>query len=135
MAALPVEQVGVEARCTSFSNSSAVYQSFWETCPGGPQPFGIPVSSGDAVSVAVYYNQSTGNFQFTFVNNTKATGSEMTEPCKHNSTCDKTTEVIVEVQTPGPPEYDLPDFGSVSFSGTTVTSFDGTKGDLCSGSL
>ncbi|MGB6455671.1 MAG: G1 family glutamic endopeptidase [Streptosporangiaceae bacterium] len=131
-----LEQVGVQARCTSFANSSAQYFSFYERVPDGYVPLPVPVSPGNSISVSVYYDQSNNQYQFGFQNNTTSTGTSVEVTCPSGSTCEnKTAEVIAEVVDPGPPEYDMPDFGSVSFSGTTVTSYDGTKGDLCKGSL
>ncbi len=128
-----VEQVGVQANCTSFADSSANYFFFYEMAPDGyVKVTDVPVTAGDSVSVSVYYDQSSGVYQFTLENNTTSTGTAYEATCPVGYTCEnKTAEVIAEVDDPGPPEYDLPDFGTVTFSGTTVTSYDGTKGDLC----
>lgn len=129
-----VEQVGIQARCTSFANSSARYFAFYEMVPNGYVTIPVPVSPGNSISVSTYYNQSSNDYQLNFQNNTTLTGEIAIATCP--TTCDnKTAEVIAEDVGGGPPTYDMPNFGSVSFSSTTVTSYDGTHGDLCRGSL
>ncbi len=104
--------------------------------PGNPEPVtppgNYPVIAGDSVAVSVYYNQSTGFYTMTFVNKTKGY-TYTTNPlaCTTGNCNNKTAEAIVEDPGDGVPILDLDDFGNVPFSGTTVTSLDGTKGDLC----
>jgi Peptidase A4 family len=134
-----VEQIGVLETCTS--HSAAEYQPFWEMFPDGyhflDPDLAVPVEPGDSISVSVYYDQSTSTYSFSFQDNTTGAGTvSAPQKCPSDSTCENhTAEVVVENPPPGAPDIDMPDFGSVSFSGTTVTSYDGTKGDLCTGSL
>ncbi len=133
-----LEQVGLYADCQSYANSGSngpVYKSFYETVPDGPTFMAEPVSPGDSISVSVYYDQSTKDYSFYFSNNTQGMSETVPNiPCPTSSCGNKTAEVIAEVNYPGPPENLLPDFGTLTFSGTTVTSYDGTKGDLCGSS-
>jgi Peptidase A4 family len=136
-----VEQVGVEGWC-EHGQSGPEYKAFWDiyTSPSSTQnnvPLAIPVSPGDSISVSVYYDQSTSTYSFVLDDNTTGAGwTSVPESCPSGYTCEnKTAEVIAEDPGGGPPVYDLADFGSEAFSGTTVTSYDGTKGDLCKSSL
>lgn len=134
-----LEQVGLYAYCPTHANSGVngpVYKSFYETVPDGPVFTFEPVSPGDSVSVSVYYTQGSKDYSFYFSNNSQGSSTTVPNiPCPTSSCGNKSAEVIAEVNYPGPPGNDMPDFGSVSFSSTTVTSYDGTKGDLCKSSL
>jgi hypothetical protein len=130
-----VEQVGVEGWCKT-GQSGPEYEPFWDiyTSLSSPQyevPLAVPVSPGDSISVSVYYDQSTSTYSFTLNDNTTGAGW-ISAPESCGSACEnKTAEVIAEDPGGGPPVNDLANFGSEVFSGTTVTSYDGTKGDLC----
>jgi hypothetical protein len=128
-----VEQIGVQANCTSQS-AAATYTLFYEMAPAGQIPErSYPIKPGDSISVSVYYDQSNKVYDFTYTNHTE--GNPFTKDgvaCVAGCT-NTTAEVIAEDPSGGVGTVDLADFGSVSFSGTTVTSLDGTKGDLCTG--
>jgi Peptidase A4 family len=130
-----VEQIGVQTSCSS-TKAAPVYKLFYEMFPTNANPIypagSHPISGGDSVAVSVYYDQSTTAYTMTFVNKTK--GYTYTTPsllCISGTCNNKTAEAIVEDPGGGVPTYDLDDFEEVPFSSTTVTSFDGTKGDLC----
>jgi len=130
-----VEQIGVQTSCSS-TKAAPVYKLFWQMFPTNSNPVypagSHPISGGDSVAVSVYYDQSTTDYTMTFVNKTK--GYTYTTPsllCISGNCYNKTAEAIVEDPGSGVPTYDLDDFEEVPFSGTTVTSYDGTKGDLC----
>lgn len=132
-----VEQDGVGAYCTS-KTGSPTYFAFWEiVTDNSPQSIPRTVKAGDSISISTYYDQSNGKYQFVFDDKSDSAGTWTSpyETCASGECQNTTAEVIVENPGGGPPTYDMPDFGSVTLSGTTVTSYDGTKGDLCAGSL
>ncbi len=136
-----VEQVGAEGWCVT-GQSGPGYEAFWDIYTSSSTvqhevPLAIPVSPGDSISVSVYYDQSTSTYSFLLEDNTTGAGwISPPESCPSGYTCENTTaEVVAEAPGGGPKYgYNLADFGSDTFSGTTVTSYDGTKGDLCGSS-
>jgi len=128
-----VEQIGVQANCTSQS-AAATYTLWYEMAPAGMIPErSFTIKPGDSIAISVYYDQSNNVYDFNYSNSTEADGFTA-EGVVCVATClNKTAEVIAEDPSGGVGSVDLADFGSVTFSGTTVTSLDGTKGDLCTG--
>jgi hypothetical protein len=128
-----VEQIGVQGNCTSTS-AAATYTLWYEMAPAPMIPErSYTIHPGDSISISVYYNQANKVYDFTFSDSTEAesftkNGVKCAVTCLNN-----TAEVIAEDPSGGVGSVDLAQFNNVTFSGTTVTSLDGTKGDLCSG--
>jgi hypothetical protein len=126
-----VEQTGTTAYCDGSATPS--YDAWYEMYPLAPVAFS-GVSPGDAVDAAVYFNGSSYNISLTDL----TTGGEITttQPCPSGSSCkNSSAEVIVEDPGDSAPGLGLADFGQVNFTNSQVTSRDGTKGTLASGSL
>jgi Peptidase A4 family len=130
-----VEQVGIQVVCAS-KTSAPAYAPWYEMWPLNPVLIPRTVKAGDKISVATYYDQSAKVYDMTFNDSSDTAYTKDGLKCPSGSSClNKSAEVITENAGDGVPELDLAYFTTVSFSGTTVTSLDGTKGDLCSGSL
>jgi|GEM_PF-5564412 len=129
----PVEQTGIAVYCTG---STAYYYSFWEMFPGSPIIAGT-VSPGDDIEMSVYYNASFSDFNLALTDLANASANlNETQFCPSGQSCDRTTaEVIAEDPAGGPPHSYLPDFHVMGFYGITVTSQDGTRGNLEGNSL
>jgi hypothetical protein len=128
-----VEQVGVDATC---QGSTPEYLGWYEMFPLGPVAFSITgFGPGDAVSVNVYFNATTHQYQLTFDDITQGTGFVASQSCPSGSTCgNSSAEVIAEAPFSGG-IVPLADFGNVFNSGATVTARNGTRGNLGSGYL
>ncbi len=128
-----VEQVGVGATCLG---STPEYFGWYEMFPLGQVAFSITgFGPGDAVSVNVYFNATTHQYQLTFDDITQGAGFVASQPCPSGSTCaNSSAEVIAEAPFSGG-ILPLADFGNVFNSGATVTARNGTRGNLGDGYL
>lgn len=128
-----VEQTGVAATCSGITPK---YYAWYEMYPLGPVALSITgFGPGDAVSVSVYFNATTHHYQLTFDDITQGAGFVASRPCPPGSTCgNSSAEVIAEAPHPGG-ILSLADFGNVFYSGATVTSRNGTQGNLGNGYL
>lgn len=126
-----VEQQGIESYC---SGSSQGLYVFYEMYPANPVVF-TGASTGDAIQASTYFNPSTGNYTLTVTDITQH-GAGVTESIKCAATCKNTSaEVVAEAPGGGPPSYGLCDFGAENYTTTSVTSRNGTKGNLNSSKL
>jgi Peptidase A4 family len=123
-----VEQAGVDATC---QYATPDYIAWYEMYPLGPVAFSITgFGPGDAVSVSVYFNATTHQYQLTFDDITQGTGFVTSQPCPSRSSCgNSSAEVIAEAPYAGG-ILPLADFGNVFYSGATVTSRAGVHGNL-----
>ena len=128
-----VEQTGVAATCLG---STPVYYAWYEMYPLTPVVLSITgFGPGDSVSVSVYFNATTHQYQLTFDDITQDAGFVASQPCPSGSTCaNSSAEVIAEAPFTGG-KLSLADFGNVFYSGATVTSRNGTSGNLGDGNL
>jgi len=128
-----VEQTGVDATCLG---TTPYYFAWYETYPLDPVAFSITgLGPGDAVSVSVYFNATRDQYQLTFDDITQGAGFVTSQPCPSGSTCrNSSAEVIAEAPYSGG-ILPLADFGNVFYSGATVTSRNGTHGNLGDGYL
>lgn len=128
-----VEQVGVAATCL---DSIPEYYGWYEMFPLGPVAFSITgFGPGDAVSINVYFNPTTRQYQLTFDDITQGAGFVASQPCPSGSTCgNSSAEVIAEAPFSGG-LMPLADFGNMFYSGATVTARNGTHGNLGDGHL
>jgi hypothetical protein len=132
-----VEQVGVQVVCAS-KTSAPAYSPWYEMYPLNPVTISRTVKAGDKIAISTYYDQSNNVYDMTFTDSSEgqSTYTKNGLTCPSGSSClNKSAEVITENAGDGAPYLDLANFGAVTFSGTTVTSLDGTKGDLCAGPL
>lgn len=128
-----VEQTGVDAFCVG---SSPSYVAWYEMYPGPPVVLSLPVSAGDAMDASVFYT-GTG-YQLTLTDATAGVGSTVTASCPAGSTCANTSaEAIAEAPFDGSAQAFVPlaDFAKAFFSGSRVTSRNGTRGGLDTTSL
>jgi Peptidase A4 family len=125
---LTVEQTGVDATCLG---STPDYVAWYEMYPLAPVAFSITgFGPGDAVSVGVYFDATTHQYQLSFDDITQGAGFVTSQPCPSESTCSNSSaEVITEAPYSGV-VLPLADFGDVFYSGATVTSRGGTHGNL-----
>ena len=125
-----VEQVGVQVVCTgSAGDVVPSYGAFWESYPNPPEPISVvPISAGDSIAVSVYYDGT--NYDYSILDNNNRQSATLDEPCG-TSKCNRTSaEAVVESGNEG-----MPDFGTVTFTGSAVTSHDGTHGTFENNSL
>lgn len=123
-----VEQTGVDATCFG---TTPEYFAWYEMYPLDPVAFSITgFGPGDAVSINVYFNASTHQYQLTFDDITQNASFVTSQPCPSRSTCgNSSAEVIAEAPYSGG-ILPLADFGDVFYQGATVTSRNGTHGNL-----
>ena len=128
-----VEQVGVDAAC---QGRTPKYFGWYEMFPLGQVAFSITgFGPGDAVSVNVYFNATTHQYQLTFDDITQGAGFVASQSCPSGSTCgNSSAEVIAEAPFSGG-IVSLADFGNVFNSGATVTARNGTRGNMGDGYL
>ena len=127
-----VEQTGTTAYCQQGS-TTPTYYAWYEVFPSDPVAFS-GVAPGDAINASVYFNGKTYGITLTDL----TTGGKITttQACPAKSTCkNSSAEVIVEDPGDSAPDLGLADFGQVNFTNAQVTSRNGTKGTLTSGSL
>jgi hypothetical protein len=130
-----VEQTGVDSFCDSVSGA-ATNQAWYEMYPLDPVVFS-GVSAGDTISVAVYYDSSTAQYQLTLTDETTGSTMETNQPCPSGSACDRNSAEVIEEDPGGSVAggINLADFGKVSFSTSHVTARDGLRGTLSASKL
>ena len=130
-----VEQTGVDSICDS-SSGPATSQAWYEMYPLDPVVFS-GVNPGDTITVAVFYNSSTNEFQLSLDDETTGSTMETAQPCPSGSTCDRNSAEVIEEDPGGSVAggINLADFGTVNFSASHVTSRDGLRGTLSASSL
>jgi hypothetical protein len=121
-----VEQQGIESYCSGDTQGLYI---FYEMYPAGPVVF-TGASPGDAVTTTTTYNSTTHDYSLVVKDLTQG-GAGVTESTACASTCENSSaEVISEAPGGGPPNYGLCDFGAQNYTGATVTSSTGTKGNF-----
>jgi Peptidase A4 family len=130
-----VEQTGVDSYCDS-SGGPATNQAWYEMYPLDPVVFS-GVNPGDTITVAVFYNSSTNEYQLSLDDVTTGSTMETAQPCPSGSTCDRNSAEVIEEDPGGSVAggINLADFGTVNFSASHVTSRDGLRGTLSASSL
>ena len=124
-----VEQAGVDAYCDF---TTPVYFGWFEMFPLPPVQFSIAgFGAGDAVNASVYFNGS--GYDIAFNDWTQGVSATTVQPCPAGQSCQNTSaEVIAEApfDTVTDTYTPLADFGQAFFSNATVTSRNGTHGNL-----
>ena len=106
--------------------------------PGHPAVvFRLAAQPGDNIDVSVYYNQSTHLWQLSLNDTTQAAGLSTSQACPSGSTCSNTSAEVISEDPGGavPAGYHLADFGQANYSGSRITTYNGTRGGLGSTSL
>ncbi|WBP85209.1 G1 family glutamic endopeptidase [Kitasatospora cathayae] len=109
-----VEQTGTEADCSS---GRPVYSAWYEMYPQYPSNFSSTVRPGDHFTASVTTNGS-GSFTLTLSDTTAGWSHTVNKSLK--SAALASAEVIAEAPSSSSGVLPLSDFGSVSFSGSTV---------------
>jgi hypothetical protein len=109
-----VEQTGTEADCSS---GRAVYSSWYEMYPKYPKNFSNPVAPGDHFTASVTTNGG-GSFTLTLSNTTR--GWTQTTSQRLRSARLASAEVIAEAPSSSSGVLPLSDFGTASFTSSTV---------------
>lgn len=129
-----VEQTGVDA---AVENGTVVYYAWYEMFPADPVVFQLAAQPGDNIDVAVYYNQADHLWTLSLNDTTQGVGVSTNQAAPAGvSPANTSAEVISE--DPGgavPGGYHLADFGQANYSGSRVTTYNGTRGGLASSSL
>ena len=130
-----VEQTGVDSFCNS-ATGAATNQAWYEMFPLDPVVFS-GVNPGDTIFVAVYFDQSTSQYQLTLKDETTGADMQADQNCPSGSTCDRNSAEVIEEDPGGSVGggINLADFGKVSFTNTLVTARDGLRGTLSPSSL
>jgi peptidase A4-like protein len=116
-----VEQVGLSTNCF---NGQPTYLTFWEMFPNGPN-YMYYVNPGDSLFIAVYYDSSANDYSLQMTDNTSGVSFNKIETCPSGYTCaNADAEVILEAAG----GTNLSQFTSVQFTGSTVTTRNGTHG-------
>ncbi|MGO9782573.1 MAG: G1 family glutamic endopeptidase [Streptosporangiaceae bacterium] len=128
-----VEQTGVDATCV---DTTPDYIAWYEMYPLDPVAFSITgFGPGDAVSVGVYFNAATHQYQLSFDDITQRAGFVTNQPCPSGSTCSNSSAEVITEAPYSDGFLPLADFGGVFYSGATVTSRGGAHGNLGDGYL
>jgi hypothetical protein len=109
-----VEQTGTEADC---NGSTPVYSAWYEMYPKYPVNYRDPVVPGDHFTGTVS-TDGRGNFTLTLSNTTRGWTESVTK--KLRSAALASAEVIAEAPSSSSGVLPLANFGTVSFSGSTV---------------
>jgi hypothetical protein len=109
-----VEQTGSEADC---NGSTPVYSSWYEMYPKFPVNFPDPVAPGDHFTGTVT-TDGTGSFTVTLQNTTKGWTEQTTQRVRKARLA--SAEVIAEAPSSSGGVLPLANFGTASFSGSTV---------------
>ena len=110
-----LEQTGTEADCV---RGRAEYGAWWEVLPASETDYSVTVEPGDSLTASVVDN---GNGTFTMKLSDSTRGwSKSTTADGSSGYQDSSAEVIAEATTVGGSVAKLSDFGTVSFSGSTV---------------
>ena len=129
-----VEQTGTSADC---SGGSPRYYAWYEMYPKFPVNLSLPISAGDSISGSVTADAG-GRFTLTITNTT--TGQSFTTSQRLNRARLASAEAIAEAPSSSGGVLPLTNFGTVSFSSTTVNgqpigSFSPDKIDMVSGGI
>jgi len=108
-----VEQTGTDSDC---DGGSPDYYGWYEMYPADPVYFGNPVSPGDSMSASVSVSGDT--YTITLTDNTQ--GWTQSENETQSGLSDASAEVITEAPSTEDGPLPLADFGTVSYSGSTV---------------
>jgi hypothetical protein len=109
-----VEQDGTGVDCSS---GSPQHFAWWETYPANAiQEYSDPVSPGDSMTSTVT-DEGNGTYEMDLTDNTQ--GWTENNPVSASGQ-DASAEIIAEAVTSGSSVTQLPDFGSVSFSGSQI---------------
>jgi hypothetical protein len=126
-----VEQTGVLATCDT---TSPEYFVWYEMFPNPPVFFTITgFGPGDAVNTQIFFNAATNHYQIGLTDITQNVGFATSQLCPSGSTCkNSSAEIISEApfDTTTSSFAPLADFGQVFYQGATVTSRNGTHGNL-----
>jgi Peptidase A4 family len=108
-----VEQTGTDSDC---SGGSPDYYGWYEMYPADPVYYGNPVYPGDSMSASVSVSGDT----YTLVLSDNSQGWTQTQTISEGGLSDSSAEVITEAPSDEYGPLPLADFGTVSYSGSTV---------------
>jgi len=121
-----VEQTGILGDC---SGGSPSYYAWYEMYPSAAVYFS-GVNPGDSITVSVYFNSSTNQFQLSLTDTTTGGSLNTSQQCPVSSCQRKSAEVITEAPSDSSGVVPLADFGTDNFTGSLVTSLAGFHGTL-----
>ena len=111
-----VEQDGTGVDCSSGSPQPFAW---WETYPANSiQEYNEPVAAGDSLTSTVTY-QSNGRYDLVLTDSTEG-WTENNVVAKPSGASNASAEVVAEAVTSGSSVTQLPNFGSVHFTGSTI---------------
>jgi hypothetical protein len=126
-----VQQVGVEADCTSSGHGS--YFAWYEMFPRPERRQPITVRAGDAITSVISYNPSTKLFKLMLTDDTTGAKFVVRRPCQQHVSCPRNSaELISESPVNGTQMLPLADYGAVSFAQLSITDGHGQHGALIS---
>lgn len=126
-----VEQTGIDAFCSS---GMPGYDAWYEMYPLPPVVF-TGVNPGDAISVSVYYNAGTRQWQLGLTDLTTGGFINTSQPCPAGSVCrNASAEVITEAPYSNG-TLPLADFAQSGYQNIQVTSRSGTRGNMASNGI
>ena len=130
-----VEQVGID---TYVSGGVDYYYAWYEMFPAATQVYSLAASPGDNIQVSVY--TAGGTYYLTLNDTTLGAGltATATVPAGYtgqNKSAEVITEAPSEVSGSSLVQLPLADYGQVNYNNATVTSRNGTHGNLGSTSL
>ena len=133
-----LEQAGTDSSCT---DGRAAYYAWYQMYPAqpvvwyGPGRLSYDVNAGDQIRASVYYDATSGRWQLTVDDRTSGLAVTTSQPCPPGMHCGNAdAEVIMEAPNLGA-NVPLADFGTVTYTGISVTSRDGTRGTMASNGL
>jgi hypothetical protein len=109
-----VEQTGTESDC---NGSTPVYSAWYEMYPKFPTNYSNPVAPGDHFTATVT-TDGRGNFTLTLTNSTRGWTQSVAKKLRGANLA--SAEVIAEAPSSSGGVLPLANFGTVSFSGSTV---------------
>ncbi len=111
-----VEQDGTGVDCSSGSPEPFAW---WETYPANSiQEYNEPVAAGDSLTSTVTY-QSNGKYDLVLTDSTEG-WTENNVVAKPSGASNASAEVVAEAVTSGNSVTQLPNFGSIQFTGSTI---------------
>ncbi|QMU67046.1 G1 family glutamic endopeptidase [Streptacidiphilus sp. P02-A3a] len=111
-----VEQDGTGVDCSSGSPEPFAW---WETYPANSiQEYNEPVAAGDSLTSTVTY-QSNGTYDLVLTDSTEG-WTENNVVNKPSGATNASAEVVAEAVTSGSSVTQLPNFGSIRFTGSTI---------------
>jgi hypothetical protein len=123
-----IEAVGVDSFCNH--SGTAQYLGFYQMYPLAPMPI-TGVGPGDAIRVSIYFDGSL--YGMTFRDLTTGRSFVTNQSCSFSRCPNTSAEVVTSRVVTGPrvgSYEDLADFGMENITNATVTSHNGTRGDL-----